>query len=178
MTVLHTERLTLRPFVPADYPFYARLCADPAVMRHIRAGHAWDAGQSWRDLAMMLGHWQLRGYGPFAIATRTAGELIGRAVLWHEAAKSEVEVGWFVVREYWGQGYATEAARAVIDYAFTALGQPGVTASIQPANAASMRVATRLGFVLAEPSPPDQPRVSAIYRLDREVWAASSRDPR
>lgn len=75
---LDTPRLILREFREADFADYARLCADADVMRYLGAGQPWTVGEAWRHFAFMIGHWHLRGYGPWAVEDRESGHFIGR----------------------------------------------------------------------------------------------------
>ena len=78
--VLDTPRLRLRPFTQADAPAYAEMCADAEVMRHIGIGEVQSASEAWRTVAYFLGHWQLRGYGMWALEHRDSGALLGRVI--------------------------------------------------------------------------------------------------
>jgi hypothetical protein len=93
----------------------------------------------------MLGHWQLRGYGMWALIEQATGRLIGRAGLYNPEGWPGLEAGWLLARDRWGRGFATEAGRAVLTYAFTHLSADHVISLIHPANTASIRVAERLG---------------------------------
>jgi RimJ/RimL family protein N-acetyltransferase len=145
MSVLHTERLTLRLPRESDFDAYAAMCADAEVMRYIGDGNALSRTDAWRNLALVLGHWQLRGYGLWAVELRETGEFIGRIGCWNPEGWPAFEIGWMLRREFWGRGYATEGARAAIRYAFTELDQPRVISLIRDGNEASVRVAQRLG---------------------------------
>ncbi len=79
MTELATERLHLRPFVAADFEAHAGICADPEVMRYIRIG-ALSRTDAWWQMARYMGHWQLRGYGLWAVVERSTNRLIGGAI--------------------------------------------------------------------------------------------------
>lgn len=149
MTELETERLRLRAFRNDDLDAYAAMSADPEVMRHIGAGKTLTRGEAWRSMAAMLGHWQLLGYGMWALERKSDGALVGRAGFLHPPDWPDFELGWLLAREHWGQGYATEAARAALDHAFTALGRERVVSLIRPGNTASIRLAERLGQRLA-----------------------------
>ena len=145
MTTLETPRLLLRPFVDDDLAAFARICADPEVMQYIGAGMVLTPAGAWRAMAMFIGHWHLRGYGQWAVVERASGELIGRAGLWNPEGWPGLEVGWLIDRPCWGRGFATEAGRASLSYAFEVLGAEHVISIIQPANAASIRVAEKIG---------------------------------
>lgn len=144
-TRLETERLILRQFQQSDLDAYAEMCADPEVMRYIGEGKPLDRAGAWRVMATHLGHWQLRGYGLWALEEKATGRLMGRAGLWNPEGWPGLEAGWLLHRPYWGRGFATEAGRAAMDAAFRVLGVDHVISIIHPANAASIRVAERLG---------------------------------
>ena len=76
MITLETDRLVLRPFAESDLDAYAAMCADPEVMRFL-GGETWDRMKTWRHIAATLGHWQLRGYGPWAVEEKVSGTLVG-----------------------------------------------------------------------------------------------------
>jgi RimJ/RimL family protein N-acetyltransferase len=142
---LETERLRLRGLEAGDVDAFAAMYADPEVMRYIEAGHPLDRAAAWRSMALHMGHWQLRGYGQWALVERANGQFVGRAGLWHPEGWPGLEVGWALARPYWGRGYATEAARAAVGHAFGVLGAEQVISLIRPENKASIRVAERLG---------------------------------
>ncbi len=122
------------------------MSADPDVMRYIGSGRALTRAQSWSEVAMHIGHWKLRGYGQWALERKEDGASIGRAGLWNPPGWPGLEVGWKLDRDAWGKGYATEAGRASIEWAWDALDAPELISLIQPGNAASIRVAERLGM--------------------------------
>jgi len=142
--VLATERLVMRGFTAADFEPYAAACADPEVQRFL--GGPMDRGDAWRSLAAQIGHWELRGYGQWALERSADARTIGRAGLWNPEGWFGVEVGWRLDRDVWGHGYATEAAAAAIEWAWAALDVHRVLSVIDPRNAASMRLAGRLGM--------------------------------
>jgi RimJ/RimL family protein N-acetyltransferase len=143
---LETPRLLLREWLPRDLDPHAEMSSDPEVMRYIGDGSVLDRGQSWREVATHIGHWELRGYGQWAIERTEDGASIGRAGLWFPAGWPGIEVGWKLARDAWGNGYATEAGRAAIEWAWEALDLPELISLIQPRNVASIRVAERLGM--------------------------------
>jgi RimJ/RimL family protein N-acetyltransferase len=141
---VQTERLVLREWRASDFEAYAATAADPEVMRFM--GGALDRADSWRQMALFAGHWTLRGYGTWAIERRADGALLGRAGLHYPEGWPGLEVGWTLARRAWGQGYATEAGRAAIDWAWAVIDAPRLISVIDPVNAASVRVAERLGL--------------------------------
>ena len=142
---IETERLLLRAWRPADFEEFARISADPEVMRYIGNGQPATRSQAWRAMAVFVGHWSLRSYGLWATEDRATGKFIGRIGLWHPEGWPGLEVGWLLDRAYWGRGLASEGARAALDYAFTTVGADHVISVIQPGNSRSIRVAERIG---------------------------------
>jgi len=147
MEILETERLILRPFREADLDAYAAMTGDPEVMRHLGSGPM-SRSDAWRNMATILGHWTLRGFGMWAVEDREAGELVGRVGCWKPEGWPGLEVGWMLRRSSWGRGFATEAARASVDFAFDRLKERHVISMIHGENLPSIRVARRLGMRL------------------------------
>ena len=146
MMSLETQRLLLRQFRESDLEQYAAICADPEVMRFL-GGKPYSRAESWRHMATMLGHWQLRGYGMWAAEEKSSGLLVGRIGYVHYEGWPGFEIAWTLGRSYWGRGFATEGARTALEYAFTKLGQAHVISLIHPGNTPSIRVAERIGEV-------------------------------
>jgi RimJ/RimL family protein N-acetyltransferase len=142
---LTTDRLLLRPFRDEDLDTYAEICADPEVMRYLGDGKVLSRAEAWRQMAFIVGHWQLKGFGLWAVEEKATGALIGRAGLLHPEGWPGFEVGWTLGRQWWGKGYATEAARTALRYAFEKLDRDHVISLIRPENHPSIRVAERLG---------------------------------
>ena len=143
---LETERLRLRPLGRSDIDDYAALNADPEVLRYLGGGpEPWDRGRSWRHLAFLIGHWQLGGAGMWAVEHKETGAFLGVIGISEPEGWPGCELAWTLARHWWGQGYATEAARAALDYAFTVLQKDRIISLIHPDNRASIRVAERLG---------------------------------
>ncbi|GAA1678368.1 GNAT family N-acetyltransferase [Glycomyces endophyticus] len=149
---LETERLLLRPLAAADAAALAPINADPEIMRYIGTGDPRTPEQTEALCAKAAAHWDEHGWGAFAVCERATGELVGLGVLATPSFLPEIlpatEVGWRVARSRWGRGYAPEAARAVIGFAFGELGLDRVVSCIHAENAASVRVAEKLGMVL------------------------------
>ena len=142
---LETERLVLRAFRPGDYEAHASMLADPLVTRYLGDGKPLDRHDAWRVLATIIGHWELRGYGLWALTRRGDDRMIGRVGFMNPEGWPGFEVGWTLARAAWGNGYATEAARRALEYAFDVLGEEKVISVIHPENAASIRVAEKIG---------------------------------
>jgi RimJ/RimL family protein N-acetyltransferase len=143
--LVDTPRLQLRPWRDDDLDAYAAMCADPVVMRYMGDSSTLDRDDAWRQMAMFVGHWQLRGFGTWAVEERDSGRFVGRVGLHRPEGWPDLEVGWMLARDTWGRGYATEAARASLDHAWDVLGAAHVVSLIAPENVASVRVAERIG---------------------------------
>lgn len=146
---LETPRLRLRAFRNSDLDAYAPICADQEVMRYLGTGVTLSRPDSWRSMANILGHWRLLGYGMFAVELKSSGELLGRVGFLDPPGWPGFELGWVLGRQYWGHGYALEAAGAARDYAFEVLDRDRIISLIRPDNHRSVRVATKLGERLA-----------------------------
>jgi len=163
---LETERLRLRPFRRSDFDDYAALCADPEVMRWVWDGKAFTRETAWRHFAFLIGHWHVRGVGTWAVEAKADGSFLGRIGFFQPEGWPGLELTWILVRRAWGQGYATEGARAALDHAFTAWDQAHVISLIQQSNHPSIRVAERLGESL-EGSAVREGREYLIYGIAR-----------
>lgn len=141
--VLQTERLTLRRPEAGDFDDWAAFCADPDTMRFL--GGAQNRATAWRTMCTMAGAWDVRGFSMFSVIERVSGRWIGRIGPWQPEGWPGTEIGWGLSAEFAGKGYALEAARAAMDYAFDTLGWDAVIHTIHPDNAASIALAERLG---------------------------------
>ncbi|ARV59456.1 GNAT family N-acetyltransferase [Nostocales cyanobacterium HT-58-2] len=168
---LETQRLILRGFREEDLDAYAKMHSDPEVTHYIGEGKTLSRSESWRNMAMIVGHWQLRGYGLWAVEERCSGEMIGRIGCWQPEGWPEFEIGWMLQRAYWGRGFATEGAKAAMDYAFDELQQSYVISVIRPENAASIRVAQKIGEKLQGKTELFGSE-AVIYGISREDWLA------
>ncbi|HEY4998511.1 MAG TPA: GNAT family N-acetyltransferase [Usitatibacter sp.] len=146
---LETPRLLLRKLRESDWDPFAAMYADADVMRYIGTGVTLNREDTWRSIANMLGHWQLRGFGMWAIEVKETGELAGRAGFIDPPGWPGFELGWLLGKPYWGRGYASEAARAALRHGFDVLGRERIISLIRPDNARSIRVAEGLGETLA-----------------------------
>jgi RimJ/RimL family protein N-acetyltransferase len=168
---LETERLRLRAFRRSDLDDYAALNADPEVMRYFVGGETWDRGRAWRHMAFLLGHWHLGDCGMWAVEEKETAAFVGLAGFADPAGWPGFELAWTLVRRSWGRGYATEAARAALDYAFTTLHKGNVISLIHPENLASIRVAERIGERL-QTSTAIRGEERLVYAIDKKTFAA------
>ncbi|HEY1811956.1 MAG TPA: GNAT family N-acetyltransferase [Kofleriaceae bacterium] len=147
---LETQRLVLRGYTAPDLTECAALWADPNVVRYI-GGQPSTEEQAWARLLRYVGHWELMGFGFWAVFDRAGGEFlgeIGAADFRRDVTPpiGNLETGWVLRRSAHGKGYATEALRAVLAWLdATFPGKPTVCV-IEPANAPSLRVAAKCGY--------------------------------
>jgi RimJ/RimL family protein N-acetyltransferase len=168
MVTLETERLLLRMFRADDAEAYAQICADPEVMLFL-GGAPFSTLEAWRHMAFMVGHWQLLGYGPFAVEEKSSGKLAGRIGFLNPAGWPGFELGWTLGREFWGKGYASEGARRALRYAFEEMNRDHVISLIHPDNKPSIKVAERLGEKV-EGQTHLMGNDLLIFGLDRTDW--------
>jgi RimJ/RimL family protein N-acetyltransferase len=147
---LHSERVRLRGWVPSDAAALGRICGDPETMRYIGDGSTMPPDRAWHALAHLLGHWELRGYGMWAVVDRATGDLLGRTGFYHPEGWPGIELGWLIDRSRWGEGLATEAAELAASWAWQELDCDGLVHLILPGNDASVRVAEKLGAAFHE----------------------------
>lgn len=141
---LETERLILRMLTGDDFEAYARIQADDEGQKYL-SGKAMARDESYRSMSMLVGQWLIRGYGFWGVVEKETGELVGRVGFHNPEGWPGFELGWTIRRDRWGRGYATEAAKRALRYAFEELKQPRVISVIHPDNAASIAVAKKIG---------------------------------
>jgi RimJ/RimL family protein N-acetyltransferase len=142
-----TDRLRLRAFKASDVDACAAMRANPEVTRYLGTGRPSTAVEVWRMMATFLGQWALRGYGVWACEKSDGGAFIGSVGIFHPLDWPEPEIIYSLDRPYWGQGFATEAARAARDWMFEHFPLPRAASFIRPENRASKRVVQKLGAV-------------------------------
>lgn len=160
-------RLVFREFRDEDLSELAALLADPLVMRYSWQGPRDQAG-SREVLAGFKRTYRELGFGKWALTLRATGEFVGYCGLERclvEGAK-EIELGYRLKTKFWGQGLAAEAAGAVLRQAFEVGRLPHVTAFLEPANVASVRVLEKSGFRRINQSVPMNGKVMDVYRID------------
>jgi RimJ/RimL family protein N-acetyltransferase len=141
---LHTERLLLRPPTADDYPAYAAFLASP---RSRFMGGPYRPFAAWGMFCHDVACWQMFGHGGLMIDLRSSGECVGQVGINHGPLFPEKELGWLLYEGHEGQGYVTEAARRLRDWAFAERGLGTLVSYVDEANTASIRVAERLGAV-------------------------------
>lgn len=144
---LETQRLRLRAFQPADLaPYTERIFGDPAVMKYLPKRDAPAVERAQRTMDFFNDQWAQMPYGPWAVERKADGELIGHCGLRYIAEIGETEVLYAFGQAYWGQGYATEAARASVDFGFNQKGLERIIALAVPENIGSRRVMEHCGL--------------------------------
>ncbi len=143
MTELETERLNFRQWQLDDFATFHRFFSDDANAQFV--GGKKTAEEAWRLMATYVGHYELNGFGYLAVEEKQSQTLIGTVGLWKSEPWPEVELGYWLVPDMQGKGYAMEAATVVIDYAFNKLGLETVVSYIDEKNIPSIRLAERLG---------------------------------
>jgi RimJ/RimL family protein N-acetyltransferase len=148
---IETERLLLRAHSVDDFPHSAAMWADPVVTRHI-GGRTFSTEESWARVLRYIGHWEALGFGYWVVEEKTTGHFVGEAGFGEFKREIEPRIdglpemgGAFVSRVH-GQGYATEAVRAVAAWGDRHLNAPRTVCLIHPENQASLRVAEKCGF--------------------------------
>ena len=144
--IFETARLRARKMTLADLDFIASLLADEQVMRFYPKRYTRDDSRAWVE--RQLWRYEEHGHGLWLIIERASGEPVGQVGLLLQAIEgsAEPEVGYLMDRRFWRRGYATEAAIATRDYAFSTLGLPRIVSLIRPENIPSQGVATKMGM--------------------------------
>jgi RimJ/RimL family protein N-acetyltransferase len=185
---LRTERLLLRQWRPEDLEPFAAMNADPEVMRYFPSTHTRERSDAQaRDIAYGIDE---RGWGLWAVEVLGGVEVVGGVEVLDGAPfigfvgltecdfeahfTPAVEVGWRLAREHWGRGYATEAARACVEFGFREIGLDEIVSMTVPANTRSRRVMEKLGMTRDPDDDFDHPHVEpgplrrhVLYRLIR-----------
>ncbi|MFN0149546.1 MAG: GNAT family N-acetyltransferase [bacterium] len=161
---LETPRLSLREMSMADLDFVAEMLADPEVMRFYPKPYTRDESVTW--IERQLGRYSRDGHGLWLVASRETGAPVGQVGLAMQEVDGvrEPEIGYLVHRPFWRRGFASEAAKAVRDHAFGALGMPRVISLIRPVNAPSAGVARKIGMTPG--------RLTTFAGLEHRVFAA------
>lgn len=167
--ILETARLRLRPPEARDFDGLCTLMTDPVASRHI--GGPMEPALVWRALAVLIGHWAMRGYGFFTVEDKATGAWIGRVGPWAPHLWPAPEVGWSIARPFWGQGYGPEAAAAALDFAFDRLGWDRVIHLIAADNANSQAVARKLGSANT-----GETAIVPGFGVSVDIWAQSRAD--
>ena len=180
VTTVTTARLLLRGWRESDRDPFAAMNADPEVARYLPT--PLDRASSDALVDRMVDHWAEHGFGLWAVERHDDGAFLGFTGLYRPAFEAHftpaVEVGWRLAREAWGQGFATEAARASLEFGFETIGLAEIVSFTVPDNERSRRVMERLGMTRDPAEDFDHPRLApghplrrhVLYRLARPDW--------
>ena len=181
--ILSTERLILRTWEPSDVPLMTAISSDPRVMEHFPALQDNAATQTLIDHINQ--HYEKFGYAAYAVEIKDTHEFIGFVGLnqplfeipnFQPKGLPIVEIAWRLSSTHWGQGYATEAAKAVLHYAFTELDLPEIISFTVPANTKSRHVMEKIGLHHSEADDFDHPKLEENSPLKRHVLYRLTRD--
>lgn len=167
MSFIETERLLIRKWdAGRDLDDALAIYGDPETMRFIPCG-ALDREQTQRFISRMIERDEANGFGIWPVVLKSERRVIGECgITYIPDYGTDVEIAWIYNRAYHGQGYATEAARAVLDYAFSEVRLPKVYALIERANGASIAVANKLRM--------NFDRIIRAYRRDLMRYCAQA----
>ncbi len=177
MVEVETERLLLRGWRDEDLEPYARICADPEVVRYMGRGAMMGRGQTAESVERYVRHWERYGYGLWAVEDKASGAFIGRiGLMYHDdwpEGEHKTEVGWLLDRAVWGRGFASEGALASLYYGFGDLGLERIISIAVPENQASRRVMEKAG--LTQRGETRWKDLDVVwYAIDRGNWETRS----
>lgn len=178
VVLCETPRLRLRRWQADDVAPMAEINADLEVMRWIGAGPTHDEARTLAAIHAWESLWDAQGFGLFAVEERSSSWLLGFTGLavpnFLPEVMPAVEVGWRLGRPAWGRGFATEAARATVDFAFTRAGLDRVISIAQRGNDASLRIMDKLGMHHERDTiDPTCGRQVSVHQLTAEQWRAA-----
>lgn len=149
---VETERLILRQFREEDWRDLHHYYGSPKATR-FTVGREFTEGETWRTLCGMVGHWHIRGYGPYAVEQKASGKVLGTVGFWYPNDWPSPEIKWALAPAYWGCGFASEAARAMQQVGLRHLPDISLISFIHGENLASIQLATAIGASPVEEVP-------------------------
>ena len=183
--MITSQRLLLRTWRETDVAPFAQLNSDPEVMAHFPS--TFDERKTLEMLERIKAHFDQYGFGFYALERREDARFLGfvglQCVPFEAPFTPAVEIGWRLAREFWGAGYASEAARAVLRYAFEVEDIPEVVSFTVPANTRSTAVMRRIGLTRAPAGDFIHPTLGpdhrlarhVLYRLGKSTWLPATR---
>lgn len=169
---IKSERLLFRRYGDEDFAFLRKMASDPDMMKYIGNGETRD-----RDGALRFLYWVYQGYradpetGLLLLERKSDGKPVGHAGLVPQKVDGadEWEIGYWISKDEWSQGYATEAAKALRNYGFGKLGKERLVSLIHPDNKASQKVAEKCGMTLEKKSMISG-KTAYVYAIQKEEW--------
>jgi len=141
---LETQRLILRQFEEKDWLDLHQYYSDPLATKYT-VGREFTEEDTWRTLSMMIGHWQLRGYGTYAVVSKMTDKVLGTVGFWYPKGWPSPEIKWALAAQHWGMGFASEAARMIQTTGRRYLPDIQLISLIHPENKASIKLAESIG---------------------------------
>jgi len=163
-----TERLIMRPFEVKDAPLMIELNSDPDVVRYVD-GDGYDTVEKVERFIRDYGQYDEYKMGRLSMFLKETGEYIGWSGLKYRPESDTVDVGYRLMKKHWGKGYATESARASLDYGFKTLGLNKIIAMAMMENTASINVFKKLGMRYTHNSECDN-HPAVVYEITKEEW--------
>lgn len=148
-----TDRLTLRSFTESDIVDLHRIMGQPNMLRYFPSSSPPEVDRVEQLINFQLEHWELYGYGWWAVEEKENSRFIGWAGLQFLPDTNEVEIAYMIDRDYWRRGLATEAARSGLQFGFEQLKINEIVAIVHHQNSASIRVIEKLGMVFSQRKP-------------------------
>jgi len=146
MFLLETERLLIRPWQPADRPAFTSFTEDPEVMRYVHGGLPYSESEIDEFLARQSRQLAEHDVCMGALVEKSTDRPVGVCGIQPLGTTGDLEIGWWLARDVWGRGYATEGGAAAMRHVLETLARPRVVAIIDPGNDPSVRVVKRLGM--------------------------------
>ena len=143
---IESERLTIRPWEPADRPALKRFVNDADMMRYISFGRVWDDAHIDALLARQAGFLEQYGCCVGAVVLKETDQVVGVGGIQPQDKSRLYEFAWWIWKDYWNRGFATEIAQAMVRHAFGVMRLPQVVAIADVPNLASIRVMEKIGM--------------------------------
>jgi RimJ/RimL family protein N-acetyltransferase len=139
----------MRPPEGSDLDAFVEIHEDPEVLHYLKSiGTTTGRVAGWRVIAILIGHWALKGYGHWTVLEKATGQIIGRVGLWYPEGWPGVELGWLIRRSHWDRGFGTEASAAAMRFGFEQAGVDHIISMIAADNPRSIRIAEKIGETL------------------------------
>lgn len=143
---LETERFLLRPWKSSDYPNFSRLAKNPQIMRFVNQGKPWSDKRIRSFIHKQEKLFWKGGYCRWVVEDKIKRNFVGLCGVGVFDPPGFLEIGWWIAKRFWGQGYATEAARCALEHAFRKIRFPHLKSVTNPGNKASIAVMHKIGF--------------------------------